>query len=204
MKNRVLSPFSSDRVSCVPRLFTLSAPAGAGKTTLVRMLWQEFPDSFQKTVSLTTRPPRSGESPGVDYHFVSQEEFQRRLDDQDFLEWVPLFGQYYGTSRLEIDKIWASGKHAIAVIDVEGALTLKKKIPTVSIFLSAPSSEELERRLKERGSELDSQRQERLKHSLIEQAASDQFDYVIVNDKLLQAYEVLKSIFIAEEHRNIL
>ncbi|BAE81130.1 guanylate kinase [Chlamydia felis Fe/C-56] len=204
MKDKVSFPFSPDRPLCVPKLFTISAPAGAGKTTLVRMLAEEFPDSFQKTVSLTTRSPRPEEVHGVDYYFVSQEEFLKRLDSGDFLEWVALFGEYYGTSRLEIDKIWKSGKHAIAVIDVEGALALRSKIPTVTIFISAPSLEELERRLKHRGSEQDAQRQERLQHSLIEQAASSKFEYVIINDDLEKSYEILKSIFIAEEHRNVL
>ncbi|WP_348662804.1 guanylate kinase [Chlamydia vaughanii] len=204
MKDKVRSPFSPDSPQCVPKLFTISAPAGAGKTTLVRLLAQEFPDAFQKTLSLTTRSPRFDETSGVDYHFVSKDEFKQRLDNHDFLEWVALFGEYYGTSRLEIDKILKSGKHAIAVIDVEGALALKSKIPTVTIFISAPSPEELERRLKERGSEQDPQRQERLQHSLVEQAASNKFDYAIVNDDLNKSYEVLKSIFIAEEHRNIL
>lgn len=204
MKNRVFHPFSSDCPECSPKLFTISAPAGAGKTTLVRMLAQEFPRAFQKTVSLTTRMPRSEEIAGLDYHYVSREEFDQRLHDGDFLEWVELFGEYYGTSHLEIERIWETGKHAIAVIDVQGALELRKKIPTVSVFISVPSSEELERRLKERGSEQDSQRRERLEHSLVEQAAANQFDYVIVNKELTKAYEVLKSIFIAEEHRNVL
>ncbi|AFS24934.1 guanylate kinase [Chlamydia psittaci] len=204
MKDKVRVPFSPDHPLCVPKLFTISAPAGAGKTTLVRMLAQEFPDSFQKTLSLTTRVPRPEEVPGVDYQFVSQEEFQRRLDNDDFLEWVALFGEYYGTSRLGIDEIWKSGRHAVAVIDVEGALVLRSKIPTVTIFISAPSQEELERRLKQRGSEQDTQRQERLQHSLIEQAAANKFEYVIINDDLEKSYEVLKSIFIAEEHRNVL
>ncbi|SYX09119.1 Guanylate kinase,guanylate kinase,Guanylate kinase,guanylate kinase,Guanylate kinase [Chlamydia poikilotherma] len=204
MKNKVRVPFSPDQPLCAPKLFTISAPAGAGKTTLVRMLAQEFPNSFQKTLSLTTRSPRPEEVPGVDYRFVSQEEFKRRLDSNDFLEWVSLFGEYYGTSRLEIDEIWKSGKHAVAVIDVKGALSLKNRIPTVTVFISAPSQEELERRLKHRGSEQDSQRQERLQHSLVEQAASNQFEYVIINDDLEKSYEILKSIFIAEEHRNVL
>lgn len=204
MKNRVFHPFSCDNPLCCPKLFTISAPAGAGKTTLVRMLSQEFPDTFQKTISLTTRAPRREELPGIDYHFVSQEEFNSRLHCGDFLEWVVLFGEHYGTSRLEIDKIWESGKHAIAVIDVQGALALKEKIPTVSIFISAPSVEELERRLKERGSEQDAQRRERVEHSVVEQASADQFDYVIMNEELQKAYKILKSIFIAEEHRNVL
>ncbi|AHK63291.1 Guanylate kinase [Chlamydia avium] len=204
MKNRVFHPFSFDCPICAPKLFTISAPAGAGKTTLVRMLEKEFPHAFQKTISLTTRVPRSEEIPGVDYHFVSQEEFSHCLNQGDFLEWVVLFGEYYGTSRLEINEIWESGKHAIAVVDVQGALALRKQIPTVSIFISVPSSEELERRLKERGSEQDSQRRERLQHSVVEQAAANQFDYVIMNKELNKAYEVLKSIFIAEEHRNVL
>ncbi|EPP35057.1 guanylate kinase [Chlamydia ibidis] len=204
MKKHVLSPFSPDMPVCAPRLFTISAPAGTGKTTLVRMLEREYPNSFQKTLSLTTRSPRIGEVSGIDYLFVSQEQFRRSLDQEDFLEWVFLFGEYYGTSRSEIQKIWESGKHAVAVIDVQGALAIRKSISAVSIFISPPSLEELERRLDVRGSEQYEQRKERLQHSLVEQTSSHEFDYCLVNDDLDLTYQALKSIFIAEEHRNVL
>ncbi|AAD18273.1 guanylate kinase [Chlamydia pneumoniae] len=204
--NKILvdSPFSPDHQKCCPKLFTISAPAGVGKTTLVRMLEQEFSSAFAETISVTTRKPREGEVPGKDYHFVSHEEFQRLLDRQALLEWVFLFGECYGTSMLEIERIWSLGKHAVAVIDIQGALFIRSRMPSVSIFIAPPSQEELERRLASRGSEEGSQRKERLEHSLIELAAANQFDYVIINDDLNQAYRVLKSIFIAEEHRNIL
>ncbi len=204
MKNQVSVPFSPDLTDCSPKLFIISAPAGAGKTTLVKMLGEEFPYSFEKTVSVTSRAPREGEVEGLDYHFVSDVAFQKGIEECEFLEWVFLFGKYYGTSRSEIDTIWQKGKHCIAVIDVQGAIALKTKLPTVSIFISAPSQQELEKRLNLRGSEADSQKKERLKHSVIEQAAAKQFDYVVVNDKLEVSYQILKSIFIAEEHRNTL
>lgn len=202
MKDLVLSPFSPNGVACLPKLFTISAPAGAGKTTLVRMLKEEFPSAFEETLSLTTRPPRLGEIPGVDYLFVSEKEFKHGLEEDAFLEWVFLFGCYYGTSRLEIERIFRKHKHCIAVIDVQGALALRSKLPCTTIFIAPPSQQELEKRLNQRGSEEDLQKKERLEHSLIELASADQFDYVIINDDLQATYLVLKSIFIAEEHRN--
>ncbi|SPN73286.1 Guanylate kinase,guanylate kinase,Guanylate kinase,guanylate kinase,Guanylate kinase [Chlamydia serpentis] len=197
-------PFSPDGPECLPKLFTISAPAGVGKTTLVRMLEEEFPFTFVKTISVTTRKAREGEVSGKDYHFVSHQEFQKLLDDQSLLESVFLFGEYYGTSMLEIERIWNLRKHAIAVVDIQGALFIRSHMVSTSIFIAPPSQEELERRLALRGSEERIQRKERLEHSLVELAAAHQFDYVIVNDDLNQAYKVLKSIFIAEEHRNIL
>lgn len=202
MKSRVSVPFSPGNATSSTLLFTISAPAGAGKTTLVHMLQLEFPETFKKTISLTTRAPRQGEVHGVDYLFVSHEQFKQYLDEGELLEWVFLFGEYYGTARLEIDKIHQEGKHCIAVIDVQGALSLREKSSSISIFICPPSQQELERRLTLRGSENKCSREERLRHSLVEQAASDQFDYVIVNDNLDSTFQILKSIFIAEEHRN--
>ena len=201
MSVKVVSPFSQDGVQCLPKLFTISAPAGAGKTTLVHMLKREFPSTFEKTLSSTTRSPRPGEVHGVDYVFMSEDEFREILDNDGFLEWVFLFGTYYGTSKAEISNILQKGKHCIAVIDVQGALALKKQMPTVAIFIQAPSQEELERRLNTRDSEEELQKKERLEHSTVEIAAVNQFDYVVVNDDLTTAYQVLRSIFIAEEHR---
>lgn len=202
MKSPVLSPFSPALTSTKPLFFTMSAPAGAGKTTLVTMLKEEFPQTFQKTVSLTTRAPRVGEIDGVDYHFVSKDYFKKCLDEGNLLEWVFLFGEYYGTSLLEIDRIHQTGQHCIAVIDVQGALKLHSQLPSISIFISPPSQEELERRLTARKSENEECKEERLRHSFVEMEASDQFDYLVVNDRLDHTLQILKSIFIAEEHRN--
>lgn len=201
MSVKVISPFSQDGVQCFPKLFIISAPAGAGKTTLTHMLQREFPDAFEKTVSSTTRSARTGEVHGVDYLFVSEDDFKQSLDREDFLEWVFLFGTYYGTSKAEISRVLQKGKHCIAVIDVQGALALKKQMPAVTIFIQAPSQEELERRLNARDSEKDFQKKERLEHSAVEIAAASEFDYVVINDDLITAYQVLRSIFIAEEHR---
>ncbi|WP_201457021.1 guanylate kinase [Chlamydia sp. 17-3921] len=198
----VSHPFSRDLQYSRPKLFTVSAPAGAGKTTLVKMLEQEFPSSFEKTLSITTRKPRENEVFGKDYLFISREEFQNLLDQGKVLEWVFLFGEYYGTIGLEIERIWSLGKHAIAVIDVQGALVIREKMPSVSIFIAPPSHEELERRLDKRGSEELLQKKERLEHSAKELAVANQFDYVIVNDNLSVTYQIVKSIFVAEEHRN--
>lgn len=202
MKPKVITPFSPGKITSPALLFTISAPAGAGKTTLVHMLQLEFPETFSKTISVTTRAPRKGEVHGVDYLFVSKELFEQYLAEGKFLEWVFLFDEYYGTTWLEIDKIRQMGKHCIAVIDVQGALSLREKLSSISIFICPPSQQELERRLALRDSENKGCQEERLRHSLIEQAASDQFDYVIVNDNLDSTFQVLKSIFIAEEHRN--
>lgn len=181
-------------------LFILSAPTGTGKTTLVQLLVRDFP-CVVASISCTTRQPRPGEVQGVDYHFLAKQEFIQHIKAGDFLEYVELYGDYYGTSRLWVEEQLANKKHVILVIDTQGAHLLKDKIKAVSIFVEPPSVIELERRLRARRTEHEADIEKRLIWAKKELEAKSNYDYLIVNDDLAQAYHVLRSILIAEEHR---
>jgi guanylate kinase len=179
-------------------VFVVSAPAGTGKTTLVRMLSEEF-SCVVESVSYTTRQPRAREVEGRDYHFISKEEFQERRDD--FLEYAQVFHDFYGTSKSYVEKEINSGKHVILIIDTQGALQLMGKIEAVFIFISPPNLDELRKRLLSRKSETAEAMEHRLSWAAKEMALVPRYDYHIVNDHLKRAYEILRSILIAEEHR---
>ncbi|GAB4225525.1 MAG: guanylate kinase [Chlamydiales bacterium] len=184
------------------KIFILSAPAGTGKTTLVNMLTEEY-KHVVRSISYTSRAPRPEERNAVDYFFVSREEFEQKIRKGDFLEYVSLYGNYYGTDLQWIQSHLKEGHHVILVIDTQGALKLKGKIPAVFIFVKPPSLEELRRRIEERQTENQEMIRKRLDWAQKEIQASNQYDYIIVNDQLDKAFSVLKSIVIAEEHRNI-
>ncbi|SCA62371.1 Guanylate kinase [Chlamydiales bacterium SCGC AG-110-P3] len=183
------------------RLIVVSAPAGTGKTTLVRMLVDEFPN-VQESVSVTTRAARPNEKEGLDYHFVSQEEFERQIDQDQFLESVQFLGHYYGTSAVAIEQQQRTN-HVVLTIDTQGALKLKDKVTATYVFIRPPSEKELRRRLVERKTESDDVIERRLAWSKKELALAIHYDYIIVNDNLNTAYEILRSILIAEAHHNI-
>ncbi len=183
--------------------FIVSAPAGTGKTTLVEMLIQEFPQHIVGSISYTTRQPREGEIDGKHYHFITQSEFEAKISASDFLEYVKLYGYYYGTSRQWILDQQKQGKHVILVIDTQGALQLKKCLDATFIFISPPSLEVLKDRLSKRKTETPEILEERLRWAKIEMATAYAYDYLIINDNLQIAYQILRSIIIAENHRTI-
>jgi len=181
--------------------FVISAPAGTGKTTLVRMLLQEFP-CVKESVSFTTRAQRTGEIPGFDYHFITQAEFEGRIKDNEFLEYAQVFNNYYGTSRREVEAGLSSGKHIVLVIDTQGAMQLMGALEATFIFISPPNLVELKSRLHSRKSETPETIEHRLSWAEKEMALRFRYDYHIINDDLATAYIALKSILIAEEHKN--
>jgi guanylate kinase len=181
-------------------VFVVSAPAGTGKTTLVRMLCDEF-DCVVESISYTTRAARANEVPGRDYHFISHAEFERKIASGDFLEYAKVFDHYYGTSRKDVEEAIRQGKHVVLVIDTQGALQLMGRLKGVFIFIAPPHISELRRRLENRKSESDEAISQRLSWAQQEMALAPRYDYQIVNDNLKSAYEVLRSILIAEEHR---
>lgn len=181
-------------------IFIVSAPAGTGKTTLVERLVNEFP-CVKTSVSYTTRKPRPGEIEGVHYHFVTKEVFERKIADNDFLEYAMLYGNYYGTSRSWVSEKLKKGKHVMLVIDTQGALQLLGKIEATFIFIEPPSLDELRKRLNNRKTEPPEVIEERLAWAKKEIESGRCYDYCIVNDDLDTAYDVLRSILIAEEHR---
>jgi len=182
-------------------VFVISAPAGTGKTTLVRMLMDEFA-SISKSISCTTRPMRSGEIANKDYHFMDKKAFESKIENGEFLEYVNVFGNYYGTLKNDVEKELQHGKHVILVIDTQGAVQLKKKgYPAAYIFIRPPSLLELRERLFKRKTEKIEHIEERLSWAQKELEMALQYDYLILNDNLHRAYEILRSILIAEEHK---
>jgi len=182
-------------------VFVLSAPAGTGKTTLVRMLSEEF-SCVVESISCTTRPPRPGEVNGKDYHFLSKMQFEEKIRQGDFLEYAEVFGHYYGTSQSYVLMQQAMGKHVFLVIDTQGAMQLKQRqFPAAYIFLSPPSLVELKDRLIKRKTESVEVIEKRLSWAKAEMQKIAHYDYHIVNDSLDLAYAILRSIVVAEEHR---
>jgi guanylate kinase len=184
-------------------LFVISAPAGTGKSTLVDMILEEFPNDVAESCSCTTRPPRHNEVSSQHYEFLSVEEFEEKIAAHEFLEYAKVFGNYYGTRKEEVARLHAAGKHVVLVIDTQGAMKIKHQIPAVFIFISPPSFEELRRRLFKRRTEDEDKIQERLLWAKQEIAVAPNYDYHIINDNLDITYQVLRSIFIAEEHKSV-
>jgi len=182
-------------------VFVISAPAGTGKTTLVRMLCKKYP-CIVHSISYTTRAPRHNEVPNRDYHFISQVEFEKKIEKGEFLEYAKVFDHYYGTSRAFVDNQQALGKHVILVIDTQGAIQLKEVYDAIFIFISPPNLAELQKRLHSRRSETESTMGQRLAWAEKEMALASLYDYHIINERIPIAYEVLRAIFIAEEHKN--
>jgi guanylate kinase len=183
------------------KLFILSAPAGTGKTTLARMMSSDSPYVIE-SVSYTTRAPRAGEIEGHDYYFVTKETFHDLLAKGEFLESAEVFGNFYGTSRLFVESHLSQGRHVLLVIDVQGAMSLKKlNLDAVFIFIKPPSLLALKQRLISRN--LDSQEsiEMRLSQAQHEMSFESHYNYQIINDNLSSAFDALRSIIIAEEHK---
>jgi guanylate kinase len=175
-------------------VFVITGQSGAGKGTLIKRLLGLFPQ-LELAVSATTRPRRPGEIEGVHYHFISNEEFDRRLADDDFLEYhVFPWGQRSGTLLSEIDRIGEEGKVTVLELETEGALNVAERIPGgVTIFVTAPI-EELERRLRERATESSGEIEERLRVAGEQLKVADRFDHVVENDDLERAVSELSAL----------
>ena len=180
----------------IGKLIVISAPAGTGKTTLVQLLQDAFPDRVNQSISCTTRKPRKGEVNGKDYFFLTKEGFEERIRSDDFLEYATVFGDYYGTLKERVRDQQGSGKDVILVIDTQGALKLKKKVKVTLIFIAPPSVEILEKRLKGRQTESPQALKKRLDWTKHEMKQAKYYDYIIINDDLETAYENLKKIII--------
>lgn len=180
------------------KVFVLSAPAGTGKTTLVKKLTEELPFVVQ-SVSFTSREKRPNEVDGVDYHFVTREEFRKKLDRGDFLEHAQVYEDDYGTDRKGVEDQLKEGRHVFLVIDTQGAEQIRNQIPAVFIFVFPPSLEELKHRLEHRKTESPDVITERLSWSAREMEAGKHYQYHIVNDDLEKAYKELKQIVLIED-----
>jgi guanylate kinase len=179
----------------------LSAPSGAGKTSVARALLDRFPE-LAFAVSSTTRPPRQGERSGRDYEYVSEREFLARADAGRFAEWARVHGHYYGTPRAAIDEALARGRHILLDVDVQGARVLLSEYPfAVSIFLLPPSLEAMAERLRARGTEDEEALRDRLARGVREIQVAKRYAYVLVNEDLAVTVELFGHILRAEEQR---
>ena len=184
-----------------PFLLVLSSPSGGGKTSIARRLLEER-DDLGYSVSATTRPMRERERDGIDYHFLTHEEFLRRRDRGDFLEWNMHFGQLYWTLRAEVDRILGQGKNAVLDIEIEGARQIRASFPNaLHLFVLPPSAEVLVERLVGRKTDGPAAVRERIARAGDELAAVGEYDYAIVNDTLAHAVAQVKAILDAESLR---
>lgn len=182
-------------------VFVLSAPSGAGKTSLSKRIMADMPAVVQ-VVTCTTRAPRPGEQDGREYHFLSRQAFEQRVAAGDFLEWAEVHGQLYGTLRQSVGTATAAGQDVLLVIDVQGAAQLRAAdVEAVYVFVLPPSWEALAERLQARGSESARSQAQRLVVARQELAHYTAYDYVVINDQLDDAVETLQAIIRAERHR---
>jgi guanylate kinase len=179
--------------------FIVSAPSGAGKTTLCKMAVAFFP-GLRHSISYTTRPPRAGEVDGEDYRFIDDAEFDRMVESGEFLEYAGVHGKRYGTSRKDLSALLDEGTDVILDIDVQGAEKVRGRLSGgVYIFILPPSVEACEERLKSRGKDSPEEIKKRLRIALDEIKKAHEYQYIIINDNLTAAFEKLKSIVIAEK-----
>lgn len=185
-------------------LFIVSAPSGAGKTTLCRMAVDFFPD-LRHSISYTTRPPRENEVNGIDYHFITPDVFNRMLENGEFLEWAEVHGHRYGTSVKDINSVVKKGYNVILDIDVQGAKQVKdrsQKKSRVFIFILPPSMQVCKERLKNRGKDNKETIEKRIQNAKTEIKESVWYDYTIINDDIITAFDILKSIITAEKSKH--
>ena len=182
--------------------FIVSAPSGAGKTTLCKMAVDFFPD-LRHSVSYTTRPPRPGEADGVDYCFVDDAEFDRMVEAGEFLEHAVVHGRRYGTARAGLAAVTLAGFDIILDVDVQGAEKIKENLSGgVYIFIIPPSIDECRRRLRTRAKDPDEEIERRLKIALEEISRAPKYEYIIINEDLTEAFERLRSIIRAERSKS--
>ncbi len=173
------------------KMVIFSAPSGSGKTTIVRRLLDAgLPLEF--SISAASRMPRNNEKDGVDYYFLSPEEFRKKIDNEEFVEWEEVYhNQYYGTLNTEIDRIWKNGRHIIFDVDVVGGVNIKKKFGSkaLAVFIMPPSVEILEQRLRDRGTENEDSLAKRIKKAAWEIEYATRFDVRVINDDLETAVD---------------
>ncbi len=182
------------------KIIIITAPSGAGKTTIVHYLLEKYPHQLSFSVSATTRAPRENEQNGKDYYFLSKEIFQQKIQFNEFVEWEMVYeGKYYGTLQAELERIWKTGKIPVLDIDVKGALHIQRRYPesSFSIFIQPPSVKELKNRLEHRGTETNESLKARVNKASYELSFKDHFNYIIINNRLEQACREAEKIVTA-------
>jgi len=191
--SKMLSTLGAMSSAFYGRLFVISGPGGVGKSTITQEV-ARFEDFFL-SISVTTRPPRDGEQDGVHYHFVTRAEFEARIANNEFMEWAEFAGDLYGTLEEDVQRHRLAGKHVLLEIELQGARQVKEVHPeAVLVFISPPSWEELEGRIRGRGSDSDERIRERLAIAQEEMAAAKEFDHVLVNSEVAQVVSRLVAL----------
>lgn len=182
------------------KLFVLTGPSGVGKGTVLKKFFEKNKGDIIYSISATTRPPRPGEVEGVNYFFVSKEEFEKEIENDDFLEWANYSGNYYGTKKSFVMKKLKEGTNVLLEIEAQGAKKIMEKFPDcVSIFIAPPDLAELEKRLRGRNTETEEAIQKRLLAVQAELEESKKFKHVIINDEIERAFLKLDEIFQKEQ-----
>jgi guanylate kinase len=178
------------------KILIITAPSGAGKTSITRHLMQQFPQ-LAFSVSAATRKPRANEKDGIDYHFITEEAFKNHIQQNDFIEWEMVYeGKYYGTLKSELQRIWNNKQIPVLDIDVKGAIHVQQQYPnsSLSLFIEPPSVEELKNRLLARGTETEASLQARINKASYELSFKEHFNKIITNDNLAEACAKATSI----------
>ena len=182
------------------KIIIITAPSGAGKTSITHYLLNKFADKLAFSISAATRKPRDNEKNGVDYYFMSEEEFTNKIKHEEFVEWEMVYeGKYYGTLKSELQRIWGLGKIPVLDIDVKGAIHVQQQYPetTLSLFIEPPGVDELKRRLMSRGTESEESLNARVSKAAYELSFKKEFDKVIVNSNLEKACNEAEEIVLA-------
>jgi guanylate kinase len=185
------------------KIFVFSAPSGAGKTTILKQVIKDYPN-IVFSVSATTRNKRNNEIDGSEYFFLTEEEFKRRIENDEFIEWEKFYDYYYGTLKSFVNESIKKGKSVLLEVDVKGALNIKKIYPdSILVFIEPPSFEELESRLKNRKTETEEDLKKRIERAKMELSLKDKFDYFVVNNQLDTAISKVKKIIEIKYKENI-
>jgi guanylate kinase len=177
-------------VNTQQKIIILTAPSGAGKTSITRYLLNKFPNDLAFSISAATRPSRGVEKNGVDYYFITEEEFTNKIQHEEFIEWEMVYeGKYYGTLKSELQRIWNENKTPLLDIDVKGAIHVQQQYPenTLALFIEPPSIDELKKRLASRGTDDEDSLNARVNKASYELSFKHSFDHVVINTDLAKA-----------------